>query len=110
MDGLAIQPLQRIKPEDIPLFDIAKYLDTEERIAGYLNAIMEDNDVDVLIAALGHVARARGMAQIAEKTGISREALYRALKPHKKPRFETISKVCAALGLRLTVQSTLAHT
>jgi len=84
MDSPTTQPLRKIKPEDVPLFDIAKYLDTEERIAGYLNAIMEDNDADLLMAALGHVARARGMAQIADKTGISREALYRALKPHKK--------------------------
>jgi len=89
---------QSIHPDDIPVFDIAKYLD----------CVLQDNDAELLVAALGHVARARGMAKIAEQTGISREALYRALKPNKKPRFETISKVCAALGLRLTVQSTLS--
>jgi len=97
-----------INPDDIPVLDIAKYLDTEERIAGYLDSVLEDNDPQLLVAALGDVARARGMAKIAEQTGISREALYRALKPNKKPRFETISKVCTALGLRLTVQSTLS--
>jgi len=107
MQNLTTNPLpKKIHPDDIPDFDIAKYLDTEERIASYLDCVMEDNDAELLVAALGHVARARGMAKIAEQTGISREALYRALKPNKKPRFETISKVCAALGLRLTVQST----
>jgi len=99
---------QSIHPDDIPVFDIAKYLDTEERIASYLDCVLQDNDAELLVAALGHVARARGMAKIAKQTGISREALYRALKPNKKPRFETINKVCAALGLRLTVQSTLS--
>jgi len=99
---------QRIHPDDIPAFAIAKYLNTEERIASYLDCVLQDNDTGLFVAALGDVARARGMAKIAEQTGISREALYRALKPNKKPRFETISKVCAALGLRLTVQSTLS--
>jgi len=111
MERLPTNPaLQSINPEDVPLFDVAKYLDTEERIASYLDCVLQDNDTDLLIAALGDVARARGMAQVAKQTGISREALYRALKPHKKPRFETVSKVCAALGLRLTVQSTHAST
>jgi len=96
-----------IHPDDIPDFDIAKYLDTEERIASYLDCVMQDNDPELLLAALGDAARARGMAKVAEQTGISREALYRALKPNKKPRFETISKVCAALGLQLTVRPML---
>jgi len=61
--------------------------------------------MELLIAALGHVARTRGITQIAEDSGISCEALYRALKKDKKPRFETVSKVCTVLGLRLTVQS-----
>jgi len=104
MDAITQQPMKRIKAEDIPVFDIAKYLDTEERIASYLACVMEDDDMGLLIAALGHVARARGMAKVASQTGISREALYRALKANKKPRFETVSKVCHALGLRLTVQ------
>jgi len=98
-----------IRLEDVPLFDVAKYLDTDERIAGYLDNVMQDNDLDLLIAALGHVARARGMSTVARQTGISREALYRALKPNKKPRFETVSKVCAALGLQLTVRPMLTQ-
>jgi len=47
-----------IHPDDIPVFDIAKYLDTEERIAGYLDSVLQDNDAELLVAALGHVARA----------------------------------------------------
>jgi len=94
----------KYRVEDIPDFDFARHLDSEEMIAAYLDAVLEDNDMELLIAALGDVARARGMTQIAEDAGISREALYRALKKDKKPRFETVSKVCTALGLRLTVQ------
>jgi len=94
----------RYRVEDIPDFDFARHLDSEEMIAAYLDAVLEDNDMELLVAALGHVARARGMTQVAEDSGISREALYRALKKDKKPRFETVSKVCTALGLRLTVQ------
>jgi len=98
------EPQPKLRPEDIPDFDFARHLDSEEMIAAYLDAVLEDNDMELLIAALGDVARARGMAQVAEDSGISREALYRALKKDKKPRFETVSKVCTALGLRLTVQ------
>jgi len=94
----------RYRVEDIPDFDFARHLDSEEMIAAYLDAVLEDNDMDLLISALGDVARARGMTQVAEDAGVSREALYRALKKDKKPRFETVSKVCTALGLRLTVQ------
>jgi len=96
--------LPKIRASEIPDFDFARHLDSEERIAAYLDSILQDDDVDLLIASLGDIARARGMAYVAEKTNISREALYRALKKNKKPRFETVSKVCAALGLRLAVQ------
>jgi len=98
------ETLPKLRAEDIPDFDFARHLDSEKMIAAYLDAVLEDNDMELLIAALGDVARARGMTQIAEDSGVSREALYRALKKDKKPRFETVSKVCTALGLRLTVQ------
>jgi len=98
------ETLPKLRIEEIPDFDFARHLDTEEKIAAYLDAVLEDNDMELLIAALGDVARARGMTQVAEDSGVSREALYRALKKDKKPRFETVSKVCTALGLRLTVQ------
>jgi len=104
MEKTPIQNQVKIKASEIPDFDFAKHLDTEERIAAYLDAILQDDNIDLLIASLGDIARARGMAYVSEKTNISREALYRALQQNKKPRFETVSKVCSALGLRLTVQ------
>lgn len=80
-------------------------LRTDEDIAAYLAAMMEDNDPSLLAAALGDIARARGMTQIAASAGLTREALYKALRPGASPRFETIARVCAALGLRLTVEA-----
>jgi probable addiction module antidote protein len=93
-----------IRASDLPDFDPAEYLKSEEDIAGYLNAIMEENDSSLLAAALGDIARARGMTQIAKDSGITREALYRALQPNAQPRFDTINRVCAALGVRLVAQ------
>ena len=85
-------------------FDITLYLDSDEAIADYLNAVIEDGDSSLLAAALGDIARARGMAEIAHVSGLTREALYKALKPNAKPRFETINKVCNALGVRMHVE------
>jgi len=94
---------EKIKVKDIPDFDFGKHLDSSERIAAYLDSVLQDNDMDLLMAALGDIARARGMSYVAQQSDVSREALYRVLRENKKPRFETISKVCAALGLRLSV-------
>ncbi|HZX72725.1 MAG TPA: addiction module antidote protein [Rhodanobacter sp.] len=85
-------------------FDPARYLDSEQAIAEYLAAIMEDGNPGLLAAALGDIAKARGMTDIAEASGMTREALYKALRPEAQPRFETISRVCTALGLRLSVE------
>ena len=95
---------KRIKVSGLPEFDAAPYLDNEETIAAYLTDILEGNDPALLAAALGNIARARGMTEIAAAAGITREALYKALRPDSVPRFETISRVCAALGVRLVVQ------
>jgi probable addiction module antidote protein len=95
---------EKIKISDLPDFDPAEYLDNEEAIAEYLTAILEENDAALLAAALGDVAKARGMTDIAKATGLSREALYKALRPNAHPRFDTISKVCRAMGVRLVVQ------
>lgn len=65
---------------------------------------MEANDAALLTAALGDIARARGMAEIAKSSGITREALYKALRPDSAPRFDTVNRVCAALGVRLVAQ------
>ncbi|AKS24103.1 Addiction module antidote protein [Leptospirillum ferriphilum] len=91
--------------EKITDFDPAAYLDSEETIAEYLTAILEENDPDLLLSALSDVARARGMAQIAKDSGLGRESLYKALAPGAKPRFETIMKVMHALGVKLTVHA-----
>lgn len=95
---------KRIKVDDLPEFDAAPYLDSEEAIAAYLTDILDANNAALLAAALGDVARARGMTEIAKATGITREALYKALRPDSAPRFDTVSRVCAALGVRLVAQ------
>ena len=86
-------------------FDPAVYLDNEQAVAEYLTSILEENNPALLAAALGDIARARGMTDIAKASGLSREALYKALKPNAQPRFDTISRVCAALGVRLVAQA-----
>jgi len=91
--------------EKITDFDPAAYLDSEETIAEYLTVTLEENDPDLLLAALSNVAKARGMAQIAKDSGIGRESLYKALKPGSKPRFETIMKVMHALGVKLSAHA-----
>jgi probable addiction module antidote protein len=93
-----------IKLSSLPEFDITLYLDSDEAIADYLNAVIEDGDSSLLAAALGDIARARGLTEIAHVSGLTREALYKALKPNAKPRFETINKVCNALGVRMHVE------
>ncbi|KGS08718.1 addiction module antidote protein [Burkholderia sp. ABCPW 111] len=95
---------KRIKVDELPVFDAAPYLDNEEAIAAYLTDILEANDAGLLASALGDIARARGMTEIAKAAGITREALYKALRPGSEPRFETVSRVCTALGVRLVAQ------
>ena len=92
---------KKIKVTELPDFDVTQYLDSEQAIAEYLTVVMEENDPAFLAAALGDIAKARGMTEVARKAGITREALYKALRPNSSPRFDTISKVCAALGVRL---------
>lgn len=96
---------KRIKVTDLPIFDAAPYLDSEEAIAAYLTDILTANDSALLAAALGDIARVRGMSDIAKASGITREALYKALRPDAQPRFDTISRVCAALGVKLVAQA-----
>jgi len=96
---------KRIKVTDLPVFDAAPYLDGEEAIAAYLTDILTTNNPSLLAAALGDIARARGMSDIAKASGITREALYKALRSDAQPRFDTVSRVCAALGVKLVVQA-----
>ncbi|MBI4996276.1 MAG: putative addiction module antidote protein [Rhodocyclales bacterium] len=97
---------KKIRATDLPDFDPAEYLKDEEDMAAYLTAILEENDPALLAAALGDIARARGMSDIAKASGITREALYKALRPDAQPRFDTVSRVCAALGVKLVAQPT----
>ena len=84
-------------------FDAAAYLDSDAVIVEYLSAAAEDPNPDVFVAALGHVAKARGMARIAKDSGLGRESLYKALSTGAHPRFETINSVLHALGVKFTV-------
>jgi len=86
-------------------FDAAEYLTSPEAIAAYLNDAIENGDADEFIAALGTVARAKGMSAIARDTGLGRESLYKALSGSSNPAFATINRVIAALGLRMTVEA-----
>lgn len=85
-------------------FDAARYLTNDKAIAEYMSAILETNDPQLLLAALGDIARAKGMARVARNCGLGRESLYKALAPGAKPRFDTVLKVTRALGVKLTAQ------
>jgi probable addiction module antidote protein len=93
----------------ITRFDVTDHLDNEEVIAEYLAAAMEDPDPNVFLAALGDVAKARGMAQLAKDSGLSRESLYKTLAPGAKPRFETIMKITKALGVPMAPVATAVN-
>ena len=88
----------------LPEFDLARQLTSEADIAAYITMVIEEGDAAELAHALGVAARARGMADIAQAAGLTREALYKALRPGSHPRFDTISRVCSALGVRLVAQ------
>ena len=82
-------------------FDMTDHLDSDEAVAEYLSQVLADGDTDELLRALGHVAKARGIAEIAEASGLGRESLYKALRPGAKPRFDTLARVCLAVGVKL---------
>ena len=92
-------------PRKLLPFDAARYLTDEAAIAEYMTAVLEANEPDLLLLALGDIARARGMSQIAKETGLGRESLYKALAPGAKPRFDTVLKVARALGVKLTAKA-----
>ena len=94
----------KLKSKLLP-FDAARYLTHDAAVAEYMTAVLETEDPDLLLLALGDVARARGMAQVAKDAGLGRESLYKALAPGAKPRFDTVLKVAKALGVRLTAHA-----
>lgn len=88
---------------DTSKFEISDYLDSNEMIAEYLNAVLEEGDESEVVIAIGHVAKAIGMTKIAEETGMSRPSLYKALSDGAKPQFSTIMKVLKAIGGQIRV-------
>jgi len=94
--------------EEFKPFDAAEYLETPEDMAGYLDACLDEDAGDGILVrkALGNIARAYGMTQIAKETGLGRESLYKALSDNGNPEFATIMKVIKALGLKLHASTT----
>jgi len=90
----------KAKTKTMP-WDAAEHLETEEDMAAYLEAALEEGDASLVAAALGDIARAKGMTAIARETGLGRESLYKALSPEGNPEFATVLKVVRSLGLRL---------
>jgi probable addiction module antidote protein len=86
-------------------WDVTRYLNSDEEIVGYLNAVLDEDDQELLLAALGDVARAKGMTHVSRETGLGRESLYKALSEQGNPEFATVQKVLRSLGLRLRVSS-----
>jgi probable addiction module antidote protein len=89
----------RLKP-----FSAAQFLTSEQAIAEFLTASLEDSNPELFLRALQEVAKARGMSQLAKDAGLNRESLYKALAPGAKPRYDTILKLISVLGVKLTVQ------
>lgn len=90
-------------------FDVSNYLEDEADIAAYLQAAIEDGDPALLAAALGDIAKARGMSQLARDTGLSRESLYKSLSGERAPSSDTLFKVIHAMGFKLTLESLGTH-
>ena len=88
---------------NITSFDASEYLDTEEVIAEYLTAALENPDPDVFLMAVRDVAKARGVTAVAAKAGVGRESLYKTLRPGAQPRFDTVRRLLGALGVKLNV-------
>ncbi len=89
-----------MKREKTTQWDVSEHLKTEEDMVAYLEAALAENDPALIVAVLGDIARAKGMAQIAKQAGLGRESLYKALSPEGNPEFATVMKVVSALGLR----------
>lgn len=91
--------------QEFTTYDTSEYLETEQDMIAYLNAAAEYNDPILLQVALGNVAKARGMSQIAKETGLGRESLYKSLSKDGNPSYATILKVLKALGARISIQA-----
>jgi probable addiction module antidote protein len=100
--------VKKIKVEELPTFQVSNYLRDDEEMALYLSAMLEDGTPAEIAGALGDIAKARGMAKLAEDTGLSRESLYKGLSGDRVPSADTLLRVIRGLGLKMTVQ-TMAH-
>ena len=87
--------------KNLTTFDVAHYLDSKEMIAEYLSQVLSDGDMDELLLAIGNIAKANGMTQIAKDTGLGRESLYKTFSQGSKPKFETVMKVLNSFGVKL---------
>lgn len=102
--------MTQTEPLNLAPFEAADYLDNEEVIAEYLTLALEDPDPEAFLAAVRDIAKARGMATIAEKSGLGRESLYKTLRPGAQPRFETMRRLLDALGVKLGAVAPRTHT
>lgn len=97
-----VKPAAKVK---FKRFEASDFLKSETAIEEFLAAAMEDENPDVFLAALGEVAKVRGIATLAKRSGLGRESLYKTIAPGAKPRYETICKLVDALGVKLTVKA-----
>ena len=102
--------MDKSKRLNLAPFDASDYLDSEEVIAEYLTVALDDPDPDAFLMAVRDVAKARGIATIAENAGLGRESLYKALRPGAQPRFDTVRRLLDALGVKLGVTPPQPHT
>jgi len=96
--------MEKLRASELTKFDMADQLKSVEDIAEYLTQVLEENDPGEVQEFLGVIARSRGMTEMSRSTGLAREALYKALRADSHPQFETILKVCRALGIRLVAE------
>ena len=95
--------MSKINELGLAPFDASDYLDSEEAIAEYLTAALENPDPEAFLVAVRDVAKARGISQVAATAGLGRESLYKTLKPGAQPRFETVRRLLGAWGVRLDI-------
>lgn len=101
--------MNKINQLGLAPFDASDYLDSEETIAEYLSAALENPDPDAFLVAVRDVAKARGISTVAANAGLGRESLYKALKPGAQPRFDTVRRLLGALGVKLDVVPPHTH-
>jgi len=101
--------MKKVNPLGLAPFDASDYLDSEETIAEYLSAALENLDPDAFLVAVRDVAKARGISTVAADSGLGRESLYKALRPGAQPRFETVRRLLGALGVKIDVVPPHTH-